>query len=119
MKIQPIQQVTGIRIELTLQEALRLVQQREHGRDRVIDAISGTLQGSGIDPETGAPCHSTLGLQAAPTVMAITGTIENDEFDDFTNFDEDSELPWKCKFCGKETKTERGLQAHISRMHKA
>lgn len=108
MKIQPITQVTGIRIELTLDEALQVVQDQRR-ENRVVENIRTMLRGSGVDPETGDPVPTVLGLQAAP-VKALTMSDDPPE-------SPEEEIPFDCPYCDKQLKTERGLKVHISRMH--
>lgn len=110
MKIQPITHVTGIRIELTLEEALLVVQDRRR-KERVVDDIRTMLRGSGVDPETGEPVPTVLGLKAAP-VKALTMSDDPPE-------SPKDEIPFDCPYCDKQLKTERGLNVHISRMHRS
>jgi len=35
------------------------------------------------------------------------------------DFEEENPKPFKCKYCGKSFRTERGLKAHITRNHLA
>lgn len=100
MKIQPIMHVTGIRIELSLDEAIHIAQNRKRN-DRIVDNIRSVLRGSGVDPDTGEKVPSALGLQPA-IVKSLPPAKE-------TSFE--------CPHCGKPAKTEQGIKLHITRMH--
>jgi hypothetical protein len=118
MKVQPIQQVTGIRIELTISEAVRLIRQGQAGKDRVVDAISGTLRASGVDPETGETYRSSAGLitqGSSSLTMALPSPSEPQA--EAEEEDDEEEPRWKCPYCPATTKTERGLKVHIGRIH--
>ena len=52
MKMQVIREVVGIRIELSLQEALQIAQLKR-AQDKVIKEVRTALTGSGVDPDTG------------------------------------------------------------------
>ena len=107
MKIQPIMHVTGIRIELSLDEALLMVQNQRRG-DRIVDEIRTMLRGSGVDPDTGERIPSVLGLQAAPVkALPLVGSSVEPEISSL----------FECPYCGKKTQTEPGLKTHITRVH--
>ncbi len=101
MKIQPISHVTGIRIELSLDEAM-IIAKNQSGH-RLVEEIRAVLRGSGVDPDTGERVPSALGLQAA-IVKALPPAKEEPSYD--------------CPQCDKKLKTKQGVSLHIARMHK-
>lgn len=102
MKISPMMKVYGIRLEMSLEEALLLCQDPDRV-ERVRENIESVLQGSGVDPETGNPRPSALGLEAdlsdKPRLAAPSGEFV-------------------CEICGKVAQTERGLKQHKTMVHK-
>ncbi len=63
MLIQPIMKVAGVRIELSLEEALSIAQDPGGYEKKVKREVRTMLRGSGVDPETGEPCDSSLALE--------------------------------------------------------
>ena len=62
MLIQPIMRVAGIRIELSLEEALNIAQDPDGYEAKVRNEVRTMLRGTGVDPDSGEPCDSALSL---------------------------------------------------------
>jgi len=101
MKISPMMRVFGIRLEMTLEEALLLCQDPDRV-ERVRENVESVLRGSGVDPETGASIPNALGLEPdlkeQPRLAAPQGEFV-------------------CEICGKAVATERGLKQHKTMVH--
>ena len=102
MKIQPIMKVQGIKLELTLEEALLVINDVVKYREKVVGEISAVLNGMGVDPKTGELKPSAL-LSESGLVPGEKGGVNI------------SNLKTKpCKYCGHMYSIGRGLKLHES-----
>jgi len=107
MLIKTESYVTGFKIELGVEEAIRIVQKPEK-LEHFRSELASMLNGAGVDPETGEQRDTALGLKARP----------------FRNYPKQIEQSKKgnrveCPHCGRTFKGERGLAIHISRCPEA
>jgi hypothetical protein len=132
MKINPIVRVIGVRIELDLDEALKIAQHPVEGKTRVIEEVRAALTSSGVDPDTGEPRESALGLKplmgdelnrddlmkrGKATIPVDPGPFRR--LDGSHPSKDEQRGNTECPYCGKVLKTPRGLKVHVSRIHKA
>lgn len=131
MKINPIVRVVGVCIELDLGEALKIAQHPQEGKARIIEEVRAALTISGVDPDTGEPRESSLGLKPqlddGPGRMELMkqGKVKIPaKSKPFRKLDgaqpsrDDKRGNTECSHCGKVLNTPRGLKVHVSRMHK-
>ena len=55
MKIEPMKEIVGVRLELSVGEAVALIANVRGARDRVADELEVQLVAGGVDPKTGLP----------------------------------------------------------------